>query len=159
MTGHGDTCLQLCVEPGLHGAHCDGVGAELQVPAPLHNGIHSRTLWQAVLYRQHLTLFVCGVLRAAFRKEEKKRYEEAVAAAREAGEERVRQLEEDWRREKEGLRKAHEKQVGARMLVPGCPQRELPGHLAGNDCVCTTAALLAPMQSTAKTSSTLRSPV
>lgn len=45
------------------------------------------------------------------RKEEKKRYEEAVAAAREAGEERVRQLEEDWRREKEGLRKAHEKQL------------------------------------------------
>ncbi len=63
------------------------------------------------------------------RKEEKKRYEEALAAAREAGEERVRQLDEDWRREKEGLRKAHEKQVGtqADMLVCAWVPARSPG--------------------------------
>ncbi|KAG2454006.1 hypothetical protein HYH02_001049 [Chlamydomonas schloesseri] len=45
------------------------------------------------------------------RKEDKKRYEEALGAAREAAESRQRDMEEDWRREKEALRKAHDKQI------------------------------------------------
>ncbi|GFR47914.1 hypothetical protein Agub_g9714 [Astrephomene gubernaculifera] len=45
------------------------------------------------------------------RKEDKKRYEEAVATAKEAGETRQREAEEDWKREKEALRKAHDKQI------------------------------------------------
>ncbi|KXZ53290.1 hypothetical protein GPECTOR_7g1184 [Gonium pectorale] len=47
------------------------------------------------------------------RKEEKKRYEEAVAAAKEAGETRLKEAEEDWRREKEAIRKTHDKQIEA----------------------------------------------
>ncbi|KAG2432445.1 hypothetical protein HXX76_008791 [Chlamydomonas incerta] len=45
------------------------------------------------------------------RKEDKKRYEEALGAAREAAEARQRDMEDDWRREKEALRKAHDKQI------------------------------------------------
>ncbi|GIM00334.1 hypothetical protein Vretimale_5477 [Volvox reticuliferus] len=47
------------------------------------------------------------------RKEDKKRYEEAVSAAKQAGETRLKEAEEDWRREKEAVRKAHEKQIDA----------------------------------------------
>lgn len=47
------------------------------------------------------------------RKEEKRRYDEALGQAREAGEGRTKELEEGWKREKEGLRKAHDKQIEA----------------------------------------------
>ncbi|GLC34800.1 hypothetical protein PLESTM_000241500 [Pleodorina starrii] len=47
------------------------------------------------------------------RKDDKKRYEEAVAAAKEAGEARLKDAEEDWRREKDAVRKAHDKQINA----------------------------------------------
>ncbi|GLI64721.1 hypothetical protein VaNZ11_008065 [Volvox africanus] len=47
------------------------------------------------------------------RKEDKKRYEEAIAAAKQAGESRLKEAEEDWRREKDAVRKAHEKQIDA----------------------------------------------
>ncbi|GIL49463.1 hypothetical protein Vafri_5793 [Volvox africanus] len=47
------------------------------------------------------------------RKEDKKRYEEALAAAKQAGESRLKEAEEDWRREKDAVRKAHEKQIDA----------------------------------------------
>ena len=51
------------------------------------------------------------------RKEEKRRYDEALGQAREANDGRAKELEEGWKREKEGLRKAHDKQVRARRCM------------------------------------------
>ncbi len=54
----------------------------------------------------------CADCLAPYRREERKRHEEAVSKLQSECEERVRGVEEEARREREAMRRAHDKQVG-----------------------------------------------
>lgn len=54
-----------------------------------------------------------------YRREERKRHEEAVAKAAADADERVRAAEEEARKEREGLRRVHDKQVGGSEAYQG----------------------------------------
>ena len=85
-----------------------------------HGGSHRMFVSQSCV--GCVCVCVCVCVCRHRRKEDKKRYEEALSSAREAAEARQRDMEEDWRREKEALRKAHDKQVRGRALQLVRPQ-------------------------------------
>lgn len=51
------------------------------------------------------------------RRDERKRHEEALEKASAEGAERVKEAQEEAKREREALRRAHEKQVGVKSVV------------------------------------------